>query len=144
MQISIKRFNKSFSLPEYKDGAACFDLICRESVTIQPNEIKAVAQNVAVKIPVGYALLLFSRSSTPLRKSLMLANGVGVLDPFYCGDKDEMLAFFLNVSDKPVEVKAGDKVVQAMIIKTEPVSLQELDIMADEGHGGYHHRDELK
>lgn len=144
MKISIKRFDKNFPLPQYEKGAACFDLICRETVTIPPHQIKAVAQNVAVKVPEGYALLLFARSSTSHKKGLMLANGVGVTDPFYCGDKDENLAFLYNITDNPVTVETGDKIVQGMIIKTEPISWQEVDKMADKGHGGYQYGETLK
>jgi dUTP pyrophosphatase len=143
MNIKIKRFDKSFPLPSGDDGAVCFDLVCRETVTIPPHEIKSIRQNVALKVPHGYALLLFSRSSTPLRKGLMLANGVGVVDPFYCGDEDENLAFFLNVTNKPVTVEAGDRVVQGMIVKSEPIKWDEVDNMNDTGHGGYQHSDEL-
>lgn len=144
MNIPIKRFDKNLPLPAPNGRAACFDLTCRETVTIPPHQIKAVPQNVVLKVPDGYALLLFSRSSTPLRKGLMLANGVGVVDPFYCGDDDENLAFFLNVTDKPVTVEAGDRVVQGMIMKTEPVTWHEVETMNDEGHQGYQHMDELK
>lgn len=144
MLIPIERFDKSYPLPSSDAGAACFDLICRETVTIPPHEIKAVPQNVALQIPKGHALLLFSRSSTPMRKGLMLANGVGVADPFYCGDKDENLAFLINITDKPVTVAAGDKVVQGMIIKTETVEWVEAETFNNDGHGGYRHTDELK
>lgn len=143
MNIPIKRFDKNFPLPAPTENAACFDLICRETVTIPPHQIKAIPQNVALKVPDGHALLLFSRSSTPLRKGLMLANGVGVVDPFYCGDNDENLAFFLNITDQPVTVEAGDKVVQGMIMRTEPIEWQEVESMNSDGHGGYQHSDEL-
>jgi dUTP pyrophosphatase len=143
MNIPIKRFDTAFPLPKAEDNAACFDLICRETVTIPAHEIKAIPQNIALKVPDGHALLLFSRSSTPLRKGLMLANGVGVVDPFYCGNDDENLAFFLNVTNQPVTVEAGDKVVQGMIVKTQPITWQEVDDMQSVGHGGYQHSDEL-
>src|SRR5690348_8934430 len=98
MDIPIKRFDPQFPLPaESKDGAACFDLFCRETVTIPPHQIKPIKQNFALRIPKGYAMLIFSRSSTPLRKGLMLANGVAVIDAFYDGDDDEVLCFFHNV-----------------------------------------------
>lgn len=144
MNIPIKRFDSSFPLPAGTSGAACFDLTCRETVTIQPKEIKAVPQNIALKVPEGHALLLFSRSSTPLRKGLMMANSVGVVDPFYCGDNDENLAFLYNFSDKAVVVEAGDRIVQGMIIKTEPVEWVEVESMQSDGHGGYQHMDNLQ
>lgn len=139
MQIPIKRFDSNFPLPTPTKGAACFDLFCRETVTIPPHQIKAVAQNAAVKVPEGYALLLFTRSSTGMRTGLMLANSVGVLDPFYSGDKDEIYGFMLNFTDKPVTVEAGDRILQGMIIRREPVSWEEVESMNDEGHGGYQH-----
>ena len=72
-----------------------------------------------------------------------MANSVGVIDPFYCGDKDENLAFLYNFTDKSVTVEAGDKVVQGMIIKTEPVEWNEVDSMNSDGHGGYQHAEHL-
>ncbi|MDX2776601.1 hypothetical protein PV379_04525 [Streptomyces caniscabiei] len=143
MNIPIKRFDKTLPLPSGTKGAACFDLTCREGVTIPAGKIKPVPLNIALKVPDGHALLLFSRSSTPLRKGLMMANSVGVVDPFYCGDDDENLAFLYNFTDQPVTVEAGDRIVQGMIIKTEPITWQEVESMNDDGHGGYQHLDEL-
>lgn len=143
MKITVKRFDKSIPLPAPTPGAACFDLICRETVTIPPHQIKPVPQNIALKVPEGHALLLFVRSSTPMRKGLMLANSVGVVDPFYCGDNDENFAFLLNFTDEPVTVEAGDKVVQGMIIKTAAVTWDEVESMNDDGHGGYQHMKHL-
>lgn len=144
MKIVVKRFDKKIPLPEYNEGAACFDFTCSEEVTIPPHQIKAVRQNVAVKVPEGFVLLVFSRSSTPLRKGLVMANGVGVIDPFYCGDKDEILVFLLNITDENAIVEAGDKIAQGMIIKTESVSWNEVDKMPEVGIGGYRHSDEIK
>jgi dUTP pyrophosphatase len=139
MDIPIKRFDKGYPLPSATEGAACFDLICSETVTIKPHQIKPIKQNVAVRIPDGYALLLFSRSSTVLRQGLMLSNSVGVIDPFYYGDADELLAFMLNITDEPVTVGAGDRVIQGMIMRTEPVTWHEVQSMDSKGHGGYNH-----
>ena len=35
-------------------------------------------------------LAIFARSSTPLKRGLMVANGVGVVDPDYSGPADEV------------------------------------------------------
>ncbi|HEY8998999.1 MAG TPA: hypothetical protein VIM53_01635 [Candidatus Saccharimonadales bacterium] len=143
-QIKIKRFDKNFPLPEREENAGGIDFICRETVTIPPNSIKAVPQNIAVKVPDGWVLLIFSRSSTAMRKGLMLSNGVGILDPFYCGDKDELFAFMHNITDKPVTVEAGDRIVQGMFIKPEQTSWQEVEAMGESGHDGYQHDPNLK
>ncbi len=137
MEIKVKRFDKSLPLPEYEKDAACFDLSCRETVTIAPKEVKLIPLNIAVKIPVGYSLLIFVRSSTPLKKGLMAANSVGIVDPFYCGDKDEVLIEFFNFTEKTVEVEKGEILAQGMVIKHETVTWQETDQMGEEGSGGY-------
>ena len=137
MELKVKRFDKSLPLPEYEKGAACFDLICREDAVIEPKEIKLVPANIAVKIPAGYALLIFIRSSTPMKKGLMLANGVAVGDPFYCGDKDEVLIEFWNFTGKAVNISKGEKLAQAMVIKSEMVTWNEVEQMGEEGVGGY-------
>jgi len=144
MEIPIKRFDKSFPLPSGTKGAACFDLFCSETVTIPPQELRPIAQNIAVRIPDGYVLLVFSRSSTALRKGLMLSNSVGVIDPFYDGDNDEIMAFMFNFTDQPVTVEAGDRIVQGMVLRTEPVTWQEVGSMDSEGHGGYQHAEHFK
>ena len=129
MKIIVKRFDKTIPLPIYNRRAACFDLMCCETVVIYPHEVRPIRQNVAIQVPDGYALLLFSRSSTPIMKGLILANGVGVSDPYRDGDNDEQIAYFLNVTDKPVIVEAGDRLVQGMIIKSEAVEWSELDAL---------------
>ncbi len=137
MDIKVKRFDKSIPLPVYEKGAACFDLPCRESSTISPKEVKLVPLNVAVKIPEGFALLIFPRSSTPMKKGLMVANSIGIVDPFYHGDKDEVLVEFLNFSDKEVQIEKGELLAQGMVVKHETASWSEVDDMGEEGSGGY-------
>ncbi|MBN9398181.1 hypothetical protein BGO18_01615 [Candidatus Saccharibacteria bacterium 47-87] len=144
MHIPIKRFDTDFPLPTATPGAACFDYICRETVTIPPKEIKAIRQNVAIQIPDGYALLVFSRSSTPHKKGLMMANGVGVIDPFYRGDNDEQMIFLYNFTDHLVTVEAGEKLAQGMFVKSEVIEWDEKDHFGEDGHGGYQHTDNKK
>lgn len=144
MKIRIKRFDKAGQLPVISEkGAACFDFFSREAVTIPPHAIRAVPQNVAIAVPEGHVLLMFSRSSTPMRKGLMLANGVGVIDPFYSGDNDENLAFMHNITDQPVTVEAGDRIVQGMFVRPLDFTWQEVEQMGEAGHGGYRHETAL-
>lgn len=139
MKLDIKRFDKDIDLPGGEAGAACFDFYCREETTLEPGEIKLVPLNNAIKVPSGHVLLLFVRSSTPRKKGLTFANNVGVIDPFYCGDQDEILGMFKNITDKPVTITKGERLTQGMIVKTEPVEWNEVDSMNSDGHGGYQH-----
>lgn len=67
----------------------------------------------------------------------MLANGIGIVDPFYSGDEDEIKIQLLNFTDKPVKVVKGEALAQGVIVKREPVEWQEIETMGTNGHGGY-------
>lgn len=140
MKIRIKRFDKTIPLPVTKPHAAGIDLACREAVTIAPHEIKLISVNIAVEVPDGYFLLLASRSSTPLKKGLMMANSIGVVDPFYNGDEDEILVQLLNFTDQPVKIEKGEFLTQALIMKHEPIVWKEVDSLGSDGYGGYKYK----
>ena len=67
-------------------------------------------------------LMLCNRSSNPLKKGLVLANSVGIIEADYYGNKDNdgviMYAFY-NMFDKDIEIKKGDVIGQAIFKKFE-------------------------
>ena len=137
MKIRIKRFNKSFPLPEYKTlGAAAFDLTARITLEIPPREIRLVPLNIACETPEGYFLLLAARSSTH-KKGLMLANGIGIGDPDFTGDEDEYAAAYLNFTDKTVLIEAGERIAQGMLVKFERAEWGEVDSLGNKTRGGF-------
>lgn len=137
MKLRIKRVDKSLPLPNYEKDAACFDFVCRDGVMIKPGEIKLVPANNVIEVPKGYTLLIFNRSSTPMVKGLMLANGVGVSDSFFRGENDEILLAFLNITDREVRVEKGELLAQEMLVKFEHVEWSEVSKMGEKGRGGY-------
>lgn len=137
MKIRIKRFDKTLPLPPQDKQAAGFDFYCRKSSIIQPGKISPVAINNAIEIPPGHFLILASRSSTSWKKGLILANGIGIIDPFYSGNQDEMKILLLNITNKPVEIKKGELLVQGILIKNESIEWSEVDTFGSAGHGGY-------
>lgn len=148
-KVRIKRIDKSLPLPEFDEAdpktqeqyprnqVAGFDLFCREDKIISPRELALIAVNNVIETPPDCFLMLVARSSTPWKKGLMLANGVGIVDPFYSGDSDELKIQLLNFTDNPVEVKKGDTLAQGIIVRREIVEWQEVDVMGNDGHGGY-------
>lgn len=138
MKLKIKRIDKSLELPEYKTkGAVGFDLTARESVVVKPFEVTLIPLNVVVKVPKGYSLLLFSRSSTPLKKGLMVANGVGVVDWDYSGEEDEIKLAVLNFTKKNVKVEKGERISQALIVKVLVPKFTEVKKMDAKSRGGF-------
>lgn len=127
MKIKAKRFDKTLKLPEYESGAAGFDFVCRKSVTIKPGEIKAVPGNIALQVPAGYVLLVAPRSSTANKYGLSMPHSIGVVDPFYNGNDNEIALLFYNFTSKSSTVNKGDKIAQGILIKTENITWQEVE-----------------
>lgn len=119
MEVSarIRRLRRDVPLPEYQTaGSAGFDLAASEDVTVPPRGIALVPTGLVIQVPAGHFLGIFARSSTPLKRGLMVANGVGVIDSDYCGDADEVKVQVLNFTDARVDVKAGDRIAQGLLI----------------------------
>lgn len=47
----------------------------------------------------------------------MPANGIGIIDADYCGDDDELGYLVYNFTKKPVRIKRGERIGQAMFVK---------------------------
>ena len=138
MNIKIKRIDKSLEVPEYKTkGAVGFDLTAREETVIKSFEVKLIPLNLIVKVPKGYGLFLFSRSSTPGKKGLIVANSVGVIDQDYCGENDELKLSVLNVTRKKVIVEKGERICQGIFIKLAVAKFTEVKKMSSKSRGGF-------
>jgi len=136
MKIRIKRFDKKLPLPEHKTKlAAAFDLYARTEVLIKSKSIGYVPLNVAIETPKGHFLLLAARSSTH-KKGLMIANGIGVIDPDFSGDGDESQAIMYNFTNKSIRVEKGDRIMQGMFVKKENFLWNEVKKMGNITRGG--------
>src|SRR5512144_2601652 len=97
LSVRIHRLDSSVGLPAYETGgAAGFDLASNADLIVQPGEVTLVPTGLVIAIPAGHFLGVFARSSTPLKRGLMVANGVGVVDPDYSGPADEVKIEVLN------------------------------------------------
>ena len=137
MKIKIKRIEKDLPLPEYKTkGAVAFDFYARKTVTIAPQTVGYVPLNTIIEIPEGYGLIVAARSGTH-KKGLILINGVGIIDPLFCGEDDEILAAYFNFSKEPVIVERGERIAQGFFLKREYAEWEETDVMQKESRGGF-------
>lgn len=137
MDIKIKRFDKELPLPKRQtDGAAAFDLTARETVTIGPGAIGYVPLNVAVETPAGHFLMIAARSGTH-KRGLMMANGVGIIDPDFSGDEDEIKAVYYNFTAVPVTLEKGERVAQGTFIPVAQFAWNEADAMNKGSRGGF-------
>ena len=138
MRLKIKRLDAGIGLPEAATaGAAGFDLASAVDVEIPPRSIRLVGTGLVIAVPNGHFLGVFARSSTPLKRGLLVANGVGVVDADYCGPADEIKIQLLNTTDAPVQVKRGDRLAQGIVLPCPRIEWEEVDEMRVPTRGGF-------
>ena len=138
MNVRIRRLRSDVPLPRYESGnAAAFDFSATEDVTINPSQVALVPTGLVIEVPEGMFLGIFARSSTPMRRGLMVANGVGVVDPDYCGPEDEVKVAVMNFTAAPVTVHKGDRIAQGIFLAAPRVSWEEHEELRDTSRGGF-------
>jgi dUTP pyrophosphatase len=138
MRVKIRRLDATVPLPSYgTEESAGFDLAAAHDLTIGARSIALVRTGLVIEVPSGHFLAIFARSSTPLKRGLIVANGVGVIDPDYCGPTDEVMIQVLNVTDADVFVKRGDRLAQGILLAAPRVAWQEVQDIRASARGGF-------
>jgi len=138
MRLKIRRLDSTVSLPAYgTDESAGFDLAAAHDLEVGPGQIVLVRTGLVIEVPSGYFLGIFARSSTPLKRGLVVANGVGVLDPDYSGPTDEVMIQALNITSAPVQVRRGDRLAQGIVLPAPRVTWDEVTEIREVARGGF-------
>lgn len=138
MRVKIHRLLDTVTLPRYEsDGAAAFDLAAAADTTVAPGTVTLVPTGLVIEVPPGMFLGIFARSSTPLKRGLMVANGVGIVDSDYCGPHDEIKIAVLNFTQAPVVIKAGDRIAQGILLPVTRVAWEETSRPEVPSRGGF-------
>lgn len=108
-------------------GAACFDLHAAENVWIKATDQAGIKTGLAVAIPAGYCMNIYSRSGHGLKDRVSLSNCVGKIDSDYRG---EIVVVLKNDHwVKTFEVRIGDRIAQAEIVPVEDVCFIEVPVL---------------
>ena len=108
-------------LPERSTkGSAGYDFFALGHHIIEPHSIKLIHTGIKAQIDNGYYLQLAVRSSTPFKKGLILANGIGIIDADYYNNLDNeghIMFQVYNITDEDVFIANGEKIGQGVFIK---------------------------
>ena len=138
MRLKIRRLDSTVPLPAYGTGeSAGFDLAAAHDLTVGPRQIALVRTGLVIEVPSGYFLGIFARSSTPLKRGLLVANGVGVIDPDYSGPNDEVMIQVLNITDRDVRIARGDRLAQGIVLPAPRVTWDEVSEIREVTRGGF-------
>jgi dUTP pyrophosphatase len=106
-------------------------------MAVDAGSIELLPSNVIVKVPAGHVLIVALRSSTPRRKSLIMPNGIGVIDSDYCGPDDEIQVQVLNFGDQQVSVERGERIAQGLLVPLASWSWVEVSARERSNRGGF-------
>ena len=79
------------------ENSAGYDFKCYADTLIPPYQIMLIPTGIKCQIDEGYYLQLALRSSTPMKKHLMLANGIGIIDSDYYNNPDNEGHIFIKI-----------------------------------------------
>lgn len=111
---------------------AGIDLALSHGVAIPVGEHRLCHTGVHVAIPAGHVGLVFVRSSTGIKKHLVLSNGTGVIDAGYAG---EIMLSLRNVGRSKQVIEAGQYVVQLVVVPIPSFELVQVSSLADTERG---------
>lgn len=113
--------NKMINLPKRQTlHSAGYDIESAVTVVIHPQEVKLVKTGLKAYMQPDEVLQVYIRSSIPVKKGLMMANNVGIIDSdYYNNEKNEghIMIPLYNFSKNPVIINKGDKIAQGIFIK---------------------------
>lgn len=133
-KVVVKINTHGGKLPE-KHGE-WYDLCTAEDVYLDEGNMAIISLGVSVKPPKGYYFIVASRSSTPLKYGLMIANGIGIIEDTYCGD-DDVLGLVVRAT-KDIYIDKGTRIAQMTIVQKAPeIEFEQVESMGEKNRGGY-------
>ena len=105
-------------VPVYKTRqAACADVFLPEDVTIEPGKVACPGLQLGFNIPAGNKIVMYPRSSLLVKFGIM--QPTSIIDADY--SNMEIHVPLYNTTDKPVTLKAGDRVAQIELHEYERI-----------------------
>lgn len=137
MKVRFKKLSPQAIVPTYAhNGDACFDIYAlgdmEKPVDIRPDGAAVIPTGISFEVPMGYVMLVFSRSGHGFKNGVRLGNAVGVIDAGYRG---ELQVALRNDGRARFKVAHGDRIAQAMIIPRPAIELEEAGELSDSSRG---------
>lgn len=139
IRVRVKKLREDAVIPEYKTpGAAGFDLVAAEDVTINAGETVTVPTGLAFEIPEGYELQIRPRSGLSLKTPLRIANSPGTIDSDYRGEV-KIIVTNTGQCDDYYNIYKGDRIAQGVIVPVMRAEFKEVDELSEtsRGYGGF-------
>jgi dUTP pyrophosphatase len=132
-ELKVFREHPDAKLPvRATDGSACYDVCAINGGEIQPLYARTFMTGLKFAIPLGYVMLVFSRSGHGFKFATRLSNCVGVIDSDYRG---ELRVKLHNDNEHAtITIDKGERIAQIMLVKLPELPLVEVGVEDDLGN----------
>lgn len=100
-------------------GSAGYDFTMPFDVYLTPGEVLMFKTGIKAYMRPWQVLLLFVRSSIGINRSIVLANGTGIIDSDYADNRDNegnITAALMNAGEKPQVIEKGERYMQGIFV----------------------------
>ncbi|KKP98213.1 MAG: Deoxyuridine 5'-triphosphate nucleotidohydrolase [Candidatus Moranbacteria bacterium GW2011_GWD2_36_12] len=135
MKIQIKKLNPDAKIPQFAlAGDVGMDLYSVIELILKSGERISCPTGIAIKIPDGYAALIWDKSG-PSHKFGIKTLG-GVIDSNYTG---EYLVGLVNLGKEDFKIEKGQKIAQVIFQKVETPEIEQVEELEEtnRGDGGF-------
>jgi dUTP pyrophosphatase len=141
--LKVKRLSDYATIPtKAHESDAGFDLYASEETVIQVNGVTVVHTGIAIEMPQGIWIKIFSKSGLAVKQDLGVE--AGVIDNAYRG---EYLVAMVNYGTEPYTFQKGDKIAQMVVMPhllpklpegvEEITEVEDFSIDTDRGEDGF-------
>jgi len=131
MKIQIKKIIPEATVLRFaQNGDAGMDLFSIEEKILRPGERFSCRTGIAIKIPEGYAGLIWDKSGPSHKFGIKILGGV--FDSNYTG---EYLIGLVNLGQENFEIKKGQKIAQVIFQKIEMPEIEEVVELPETNRG---------
>ena len=137
MTLRIKRIRPGAVLPAYAhESDAGMDLCSAVDAVVPKGGRALVPTGLVFMLPPGYEAQVRPRSGLALKRGVTVLNTPGTIDAGYRGEVGVVLA---NFGEADFEVKAGDRIAQAVVAPVTKAAVEECGDVdsTDRGKGGF-------
>lgn len=140
IKVKVKKVYEDAIIPKQMTvGSAGFDLSARldeDSITIPRGDKVRIDTGLAFELPENHVMIIAPRSSSGIKKNLMLQNTIGVLDSDYRG---HCFLFIKNTGKTDLIIENGERIAQAVILPYPKVVFEEVEELSntERGTGGF-------
>ena len=137
MNLNVMLLTDTAKVPTYAiEGSACFDIYADSDGAVSRNAPLIVSTGLALEIPAGWCVEIYSRSGQGFNNDVRLSNCVGQIDAGYLGEIKVKLAID---NGGIYRVEKGDRIAQGKLVPVLTAEFTVVDSLKQtaRGSGGF-------